>query len=68
MKVDGHDWLVKERPGTAGCYDFDWISGPNPGYGFSLQTSNGISITEADMRRSIASFPAEINPETGYLD
>ena len=68
LRVGGHDWLVRERPGAPGCYDVDRLSGPDPGYGFSSQTSNRAPIGEADMTRCIADFLAEIDPETGHLD
>ena len=68
LTVDGHDWLVEQQSDVPGTYHFAWLTGPNPGYGFTLGTSNGSAITEADMRRSIANFLADINPETGYLD
>ncbi|WP_432572297.1 hypothetical protein [Kineococcus sp. SYSU DK005] len=68
LTVDGEDWLVKQRPGTPGCYDFDWLSSPNPGYGFGSQTSVRSPIGEEEIRQAIADFLAGINPETGYLD
>ncbi|WP_432540732.1 hypothetical protein [Kineococcus sp. SYSU DK002] len=68
LTVEGEDWLVKERPGTPGCYDFDWLSGPNPGYGFTSQEFDRSPISEDEMRKAIADFLTGINPETGYLD
>ncbi|WP_432512260.1 hypothetical protein [Kineococcus sp. SYSU DK001] len=68
LRVDGRDWVVEERPGTPGCYDFDWLSGPDPGYGFTSQTSDGSPVDEQEVRDAIADSTAGINPETGHLD
>jgi hypothetical protein len=65
--VEGHDWVVRNRPGEPGAYDYDWLTGPHA-YGFSEKTSDGSPISEAHMREAIADFLAEVNPETGYLD
>ncbi|SHN27484.1 hypothetical protein [Cryptosporangium aurantiacum] len=64
--VDGHDWIVRERVGQHGVYDYEWLTGPNT-YGFTGAASGG-TIDEDDMKVAIADFLAEINPETGYLD
>ncbi|WP_273651772.1 hypothetical protein [Cellulomonas fimi] len=67
LSVDGHEWLVRDRSGAPGAYDFDWLTGPD-GYGFSMGSSNGTAFDEAAMRTAIAGFLAEVDPETGYLD
>lgn len=67
MTVDGHDWLVRDRPAEPGTYHFDWLTHPH-GYGFTIGTSDGPPISEAFMRRAISDFLGQINPETGYLD
>lgn len=67
LTVDGHDWEVHERADEPGTYDVDWLTGPHP-YGFSSKTSDGSPMGETDMRRSIAAFLTDIDPETGYLD
>ncbi|WP_149204502.1 hypothetical protein [Actinotalea subterranea] len=65
--VDGHDWVVREQPERAGAYDFEWLTGPDQ-YGFSMGSSDGSSMDEAAMRRSIADFLAAVDPATGYLE
>jgi len=35
LTVDGHDWLVSDRPAEAGAYDFAWLTSPHR-YGFSM--------------------------------
>ncbi|GAB3266159.1 hypothetical protein GCM10027586_20490 [Kineococcus gypseus] len=68
VQLGGHDWLVEERAGVPGCYDVTWLSGPNPGYGFSTQTFDGTPVSKERMERSIADFLEQIDPQTGYLD
>jgi hypothetical protein len=67
VEVDGQlfDVTVRDRPGQ---YHFDWVSGPNRGYGFSLGTSDGRELSDADIEESIRSFLAQVQPETGYLE
>ena len=26
--VDGHEWVVQDRVGEPGAYDYDWLTGP----------------------------------------
>jgi hypothetical protein len=66
--VNGHGWLVEQRADTPGCYDFDWLTAPNPGYGFTSTSSDGSPLDETQMTVAIAEFLAEVNPETGFLD
>lgn len=67
-RIDGHDWLVKERPDEPGTYDIDWPSGPNPGYGFTIGSSDGSTVEPEAIARDISTFLANINPTTGYLE
>lgn len=34
LDVDGHGFLVRDRPTEPGVYDFDWLTGPQD-YGFT---------------------------------
>ncbi|WP_299573730.1 hypothetical protein [uncultured Williamsia sp.] len=78
--VDGERFRV-EMQADGGCR-YTWVSGPNPGYGFSSgpvrvawKSAGGRPPAPlpqplppiAHHRRSIRSFLAEIDPETGYL-
>lgn len=67
LTVDGHDWLVRDRPAEPGAYDFAWLTGPAP-YGFSMGSSDGSAMDAAAMSRAISAVLAQIDPETGYLD
>lgn len=66
------------RPNDSGGHYFDWVSGPNPGYGFSTRMpmvfvpvgEDDVVPTEADdtlFTRQIREFLAQIDPETGYI-
>jgi len=66
MEVDGERFRV--RPGAldhhwAATY-YDWLSGPNPGYGFSI---GGPAADDAEHARRIREFLGEIDPSTGHL-
>ena len=67
VEVDAElfDVTVRERPGQ---YHFAWVSGPNPGYGFSIGTSDGQRLSDADIEASIRNFLAQVDPETGYIE
>lgn len=78
--VDGELWQVTVQ--SCGRCHYAWVSGPNPGYGFSsspIRTAwrKGVTPTTpppaipnrtiAHLRRSIRNFLAEVDPDTGYL-
>jgi hypothetical protein len=63
LDVDGEVFTVRRAAdgGTA----YDWLSGPNDGYGFG---SSGLPIRSAEEHReSIRIFLAQIDPATGYI-
>ena len=55
--------VAHERGGN----HFSWVSGPSPGYGFTVGRSDGAALTEEQARSAIRGFLAEIDPATGYL-
>ena len=63
LEVDGE--LFALRPDQHGGTDYTWLSGPNPGYGFSLSPTPNISLDEH--RKNIREFLADIDPITGHL-
>ncbi|WP_232848002.1 hypothetical protein [Occultella kanbiaonis] len=62
--VDGERFEVRRQAGT---YHLTWLSGPNPGYGFSIG-SNTVAVLEPRvLETEIRGFLGQIDPETGYL-
>ncbi|MFD4369773.1 hypothetical protein [Rhodococcus sp. NPDC058521] len=83
LLVDGETFTVTVRPEDPDTCDYDWISGPNPGYGFSSSKHVAyFSIREradtptaplppstiSEHREAIRDFLSQIDPETGYLE
>ncbi len=66
LTVDGETFEVHLR--ADGSCHFDWISGPNKGYGFSSSGNRSAPPTEAELREDIRAFLAQIDPSTGYID
>ncbi len=67
LEVDGHTWVVRERPGEPWVADIGWVSGPNEGYGFSSSRADRRPHTNEELVRGISSFLAAVSPATGYL-
>ncbi|WP_020391372.1 hypothetical protein [Kribbella catacumbae] len=68
IEVDGQVFEVQVSPDLPGQYDFTWLSGPNPGYGFSSRSSDGSVLSTSDFEESIRSFLAQVDPATGYIE
>ncbi|MFJ7288473.1 hypothetical protein ACIQUC_09160 [Curtobacterium sp. NPDC098951] len=75
LEVDGETFTLTVR-GTE--YQFTWLTGPNPGYGFGgTLAGTGTAeersaklaefMTDEVATADIRSFLAEIDPATGYL-
>ena len=63
--VDGETFAVRTRD-SDGSNHYDWISGPNNGYGFSVSGSAEPRSREKHIA-AIRDFLAAIDPATGYL-
>ena len=63
LDVDGERFAV--RRGEYGGTDYDWLSGPNKGYGFSSSSTPDRPVEEH--REHIRVFLGMIDPETGYI-
>lgn len=63
--VDGETFAVRRSDGD-GSTHYDWISGPNDGYGFSTFGSPE-PLSHEQRLASIRDFLAGIDPATGYL-
>ena len=67
VKVDGETFDVTTRPEVPGQYHFKWVSGRNPGYGFTVRTSDGSALPRDQIVRQVRLFLAQIDPVTGYI-
>jgi hypothetical protein len=63
LDVDGERFAIR-RAGDGGTA-YDWLSGPNKGYGFGSSGTPNRSVEEH--RESIRAFLAMIDPNTGYI-
>ena len=63
LDVDGERFAIR-RLGDGGTA-YDWLSGPNKGYGFASSATPNRSVEEH--RESIRVFLAMIDPNTGYI-
>ena len=63
LDVDGERFAIRQA-GDGGT-DYDWLSGPNEGYGFSSSGTPNRSVEEH--REHIRVFLAMIDPNTGYI-
>jgi len=68
VTVDGEVFDVTTQPDHPGHYHYAWISGPNPGYGFSAASSDGRPSGMVDHEEAIRNFLSHVDPETGYLE
>jgi hypothetical protein len=63
LDVDGERFAIRRAAG--GGTDYDWLSGPNKGYGFG--SSGPPNRPPEDHREHIRTFLAMIDPHTGYI-
>lgn len=63
--VEDETFAVRRRDND-GSVHYDWISGPNSGYGFSV-FGGPRPIAREKHEADLRDFLAAIDPETGYL-
>jgi hypothetical protein len=63
LDVDDERFAIRRAGGGGTAYD--WLSGPNKGYGFGSSRPPNRSVEEH--RESIRAFLAMIDPNTGYI-
>lgn len=52
-------------------FKYYWVSGPNPGYGFTcflVGSIDDFEIQEKHHREAIRGFLKDVDPRTGYLE
>jgi hypothetical protein len=65
LDVDGERFAIRRAAWGQGGTSYDWLSGPNKGYGFGSSGTPNRSMEEH--RESIRAFLAMIDPNTGYI-
>ena len=68
VSVDGEVFDVATQSDHPGHYHYAWISGPNPGYGFSSASSDGRPSSMVDHEKAIRKFLSHVDPVTGYIE
>ncbi|MFS7875465.1 hypothetical protein ACEYXF_19355 [Streptomyces asiaticus] len=68
LTVDGEGFDVAERPGEPGTYDVTWLTGPNPGYGFTTHVHGADSLSERELEESARDFLGQVDPGTGHIE
>ena len=68
VAVDGEVFDITTHRDRPGQYHYEWISGPNPSYGFSMGSSDGRSSTIVDHEEAIRDFLSQVDPETGLIE
>ena len=63
LDVDGEVFAL--RSDTRGGTHYDWVSGPNPGYGFTMSPTADLPL-DAHVE-NIRGFLAQIDAATGYI-
>lgn len=63
LECDGE--IIELRRDEFGGTHYSWLSGPNPGYGFSVSpTADDVEQHQTNIR----SFLSMIDPRTGYIE
>ena len=66
LTVDGETFVIRRRVVDDGSTHYDWVSGPNDGYGFSV--FGGFEpVAQERHVAAVRDFLSGIDPSTGYL-
>lgn len=68
LTVDGELFEVDYDSTQPGAYHFVWLTGPNPGYGFTTRVSSHTRQPQRVLIDSIVAFLAQVDPQTGYIE
>jgi hypothetical protein len=66
IEVDGE--LFEVLAGQTGSDEYEWISGPNQGYGFGSSRSDRTPSTMEDHEEAIRNFLSMVDRETGFIE
>lgn len=67
LTVNGEQFEVRYDPNQPGAYHFVWLTGPNPGYGFTIRVSSHTRQPQQRLIDSSIGFLEQIDPQTGYI-
>lgn len=65
LDVDDERFAIRQDAWGQGGTGYDWLSGPDKGYGFSSSATPNRSMEEH--RETIRVFLAMIDPDSGYI-
>lgn len=65
LEVDGEVFSVSVDQGGT---HFEWVSGPNPGYGFTVGPTPAGAVSLDEHQAMIRDFLAQVDPVTGYIE
>ena len=65
LRLDADGELFAVRAGAGGDTAYEWLSGPNNGYGFGCSGSPTRSVEEH--LEAVRNFLVQIDPATGYI-
>jgi hypothetical protein len=64
LEVDGEVFVL--RPDGRRGTHYEWVSGPNQGYGFTVSPTTNASLDAH--RENIRGFLSQVDPATGYIE
>ncbi|MFJ1969330.1 hypothetical protein ACIO93_11740 [Streptomyces sp. NPDC087903] len=68
MTVDGEVFEISRPDDSPDSYDFAWLTGPNPQYGFGLRSHPPVPLGPADLEEAIRDFLSQVDPDTGFIE
>jgi hypothetical protein len=68
MSVDGEVFEVSQPEGEPGVYDFVWLTGPDPRYGFGFSTHPAVRSSREQLEEAVREFLSQVDPGTGYIE
>lgn len=66
--VDGENFDVSYDVSQPGAYHLTWLTGPNPGYGFTTRATSHTRMARQQLIDQIRGFLQQIDPGTGYIE
>ena len=68
MTVDGEEFEVSQPHDSPGSYDFTWLTGPDPQYGFGFSSHPPAQAGRAYLEEAIRDFLSQVDPVTGHIE